>query len=108
MKLSEPLSGIKLIQGHWVMHIALFICSFITVDTDSYYSESNSKKFKDGDAQVEILIFYYLTYGHLVTALLQTMKWIAEIKGYIQFANSIQLTTLFTYMTPLFLGQWQL
>ena len=37
MKLSEPLSGIKLIQGHWVMHIALFICAFITVDTSGYY-----------------------------------------------------------------------
>lgn len=36
------------------------------------------------------------------------MKWIAEVQGYTQFANSIQLTTLFTYMTPLFLGQWAL
>jgi hypothetical protein len=69
MKLSEPLSGIKLIQGHWVMHIALFICSFVTVDIQ-----------KDGP-QNETQIFYLLTYGHLVTALLQTVKWIAEVNG---------------------------
>jgi hypothetical protein len=52
MKLSEPLSGIKLIQGHWVMHIALFICSFITVDTSQYYPDSKSKFLEEGNMQV--------------------------------------------------------
>ena len=106
MKLSEPLSGIKLIQGHWVMHIALFICSFVTVDTSSYYPSVDNDK--ELGPQIEIQIFYLLTYGHLVTAILQTLKWIAEVQGYIQFANSIQLTTLFTYLAPLFVGQWLL
>lgn len=110
MKLSEPLTGIKLIQGHWVMHVTLFVVSFLTVDTSQYYPGSESKFFKDRDFQTgppsEIQIFNYLTYGHLATALLQTIKWLAEIAGWVQLANSIQLTTLFTYLAPLFLSQW--
>ena len=54
----------------------------------------------------ELEIFYYLHYGHLITACLQLSKWWAEHKGYTFFANSIQLSTLFTYLTPLFFGQW--
>jgi len=35
MKHTEPLQGMKLMQGHLVMHISMFIASFF-IDT-SYY-----------------------------------------------------------------------
>jgi hypothetical protein len=69
MKLTEPLSGIKLIQGHFVMHLALFLCSSICVDTHKYQDPTNDFM-KNDVTKLELEIFYYLHYGHLVTAIL--------------------------------------
>ena len=69
MKLTEPLSGLKLIQGHFVMHLALFLCSTICVDTHKY-QDPESHFMKNDVTANELEIFYYLHYGHLVTAFL--------------------------------------
>lgn len=69
MKLTEPLSGLKLIQGHFVMHLALFLCSTICVDTHKY-KDPESHFMKNDVTSNELEIFYYLHYGHLVTAFL--------------------------------------
>ena len=37
MRLKEPLQGLKMIQGHVVMHLAMFTASF-TVSQKSYHA----------------------------------------------------------------------
>jgi hypothetical protein len=103
MKLNEPLAGIKLIQGHFVMHLALFMSSILFVETRMYTDQKGAFQ----QVKWELQIFYYLSFGHLLTALLQLFKWlIDDVKGWTLFANSIQVTTLFTYLTPLFFSMW--
>ena len=63
MKLKEPLQGIKMIQGHVVMHLTLFIVSW-TVDTSVY----DKTPLATGLMEDEIPTFYQLKWGHLVTA----------------------------------------
>ena len=69
MLLREPLTGIKMMQGHFVMHLALFTVSYLYVDTGLYKEKDTDFVLNDA-RQGELDIFYYLKWGHLLTALL--------------------------------------
>ena len=69
MKLKEPLQGIKMIQGHVVMHLAMFAVSN-TVDT-AKYMPTEDMPLQPGLELRSLWAFEYLRWGHLATALLQ-------------------------------------
>ena len=97
----EPLQGIKLLQGHTAMHIAMFIVSF-------YINSDNVVKLRDNDQHFYKLklAFTVVTWGHLVSAVFQILSFWLKSKKYYHLSRICQLMLLFTYFLPLIYVQW--
>jgi hypothetical protein len=66
MRLEEPLQGIILCQGHTVMHLSMFVASFM-VTKDHY--KYDTPELHARSLGIEIM-FYWGSYLHLLTAIL--------------------------------------
>jgi len=66
MKLKEPLQGLKMIQGHTCMHLAMFSASFL-VNTQVYNHVDTNTELGIDDS--ELNAFFIQRWGHLVSAI---------------------------------------
>lgn len=65
MKLKEPLQGLRMIQGHLVIHLALFLVS-LGVDVQNY----QKSPIPEGLHEDELKAFKHLQMSHLIIPLL--------------------------------------
>jgi hypothetical protein len=64
MKLREPLQGIKMMEGHIIMHLSMFAVSLFIDDS----------QYKQGSAilnDIELTSMQLLRWGHLASAIFQ-------------------------------------
>lgn len=77
MRIKEPLQAIKTLKGHFIMHVAMFIVSF-QVETRMYVDPGSvdtklytpAQRAQTERGHYEVYIFWFLRWGHLITALL--------------------------------------
>ena len=69
MRLKEPFQGVKMMQGHIVMHMSTFLVSFvIDPEEGGYFNKAILDK---GQIRYsEYQVFIWIKWGHLVSALL--------------------------------------
>jgi len=78
MRLKDPLQGIKMIQGHTIIHIAMFISSFII---DAHPADEPPA----GDPcylELQIKAFLILRWSHFTLAILQSLSFILKMKKF--------------------------
>lgn len=100
MRLKEPLMGIDLMQGHFVMHMAMFCVSFY-VDVNFMTEADKAKFIKDHDATTSkgflssFDAFYKLRWTHFFIGVSifteQALKFNLkhDLAVYLKFANII-------------------
>lgn len=81
MKIKEPLQGIKTLNGHFIMHVAMFIVSFscttiLYTDPDSVPIKMVSLEHRKQitDNMHELYVFYLYRWSHLFTAVILLVK----------------------------------
>ena len=84
MRLKEPMQSIKTLNGHVVMHMAMFIVSF-NVDYSRYYNRGESVPKEEGGelykyADIEMFTFKTVRWGHLVSALALITSYLLKCK----------------------------
>ena len=95
MKLKDPLMGIKLMQGHLVMHVStfLYLAFFIEECLDV------TGRFADEYKYIKLL-----KYGHLIVAIMQTLQSYLKIYNYRFLADTLQAIGLLLYMFMVFMA----
>ena len=95
MKLKDPLMGIKLMQGHLVMHVSTFFFFFFFIEECLNTTGRNADEYK---------YIILLKYGHLVVAIFQTLQSYLKIYGYRFIADTLQAIGLLLYMFMVFVA----
>ena len=80
MKLKDPLMGIKLMQGHLIMHFTTFLYLAIYVESYLEVTGRNADEYK---------YITMLKYGHLAVSIMQIVSTFLKIKGYRLIADTL-------------------
>lgn len=90
--------GIKLMQGHLVMHVSTFLYLSLFIEECFNVTGRNADEYKH---------IQLLKYGHLVVAIMQTLQSYLKIYGLRFVADTLQAVSLLLYMFMVFVAQFQ-
>ena len=117
MKHTEPLQGMKLMQGHLVMHVSMFIASFF-INT-VYYEDEDWTDVQSNDEMDDplrykrrlvrywsYLAFLWIGWSHGLSACLQILSVSLKVKRQFLTQKYVQIFQMFLYQFPMLYIQW--
>ena len=113
MRLKEPLQSMKTLNGHIVMHIAMFIVSF-NIETSHYDEAYVADETKGGGLHAEneitneLLIFDLVRWGHFVCAVMLMASFIVKNRQEFIASKYFMLIVGISYFMPMLAAMWVL
>lgn len=113
MRLKEPLQSMKTLNGHIVMHIAMFLTS-LNVDLTDYTNpsgplyEDGASLLSDDQKFYERKVFWCIKWGHFICATLLVIIFILKTRDEYIFSKNLMLFVAFFYFMPILAAMWVL
>ena len=113
MRLKEPLQSMKTLNGHIVMHIAMFLTS-LNVDLEDYTDpagplyEDGASLLSDDQKFYERKVFWSIQWGHFICATLLVIIFILKTRDEYILSKNLMLFVAFFYFMPILAAMWVL